>query len=408
VDAAVAVAGPGWADHRERVIDALGRLVDGSLLVLEHDSAGLGRYRLLDVIRDYARERAVERGETATLLRRHAEYYLALAERGEPHLRGPGQRDWHARLLAEESNLSSAMSWALELDDADMALRLAGALWMFWRWAGRFADGNRWLDAALALPGGSRQARLRALWGAGWLAYHHGDYARTGAAGRDILELAPRDDAVSRRNGLTLASIAALAVQNTDEAVAAAGEALSLAESIGPGWLLATSLLNLGTAVLAAGDVAAARPLYARALDEYTALGDLHFRARTLIQLGHCALEDGDRATACGFIDEAVEIAQEIGDLWGIAEGLEAAAVLAADAYPETAARLAGGAHHIREQIAMNAHPPDARFNRRYLERVGAALGRENNEAAWREGLGLPVESLQVLALRVTGAAPAS
>lgn len=404
VDAAAAVAGPGWADHHGRVIDALGRLVDGSLLVLEHDSAGRGRYHLLDVVRDYARERAVESGETAALRRRHAEYYLTLAERGEAQLRGRGQRDWHARLLLEESNLRAAMAWALELTDGDIAQRFAAALWMFWRWAGFFADGKRWLDAALAMRGGSRETRLRALWGAGWLAYHQGDYARTAASGQDILELALSDDAVSRRNGLTLVSIAALAVDKIDQAIAAAREALVLAESTGPGWLMATSLLNLGTAELAAGDVAVARNLYTRALDEYASLGDVHFRARTLIQLGYCALEDGDRATASGCIDAAVSTTQEIGDLWGIAEGLEAAAVLAADVEPHMAARLAGGAHHIREQIAMNAHPPDARLNHRCLARASAALGTENYEASWREGLGLPVESLQALALRVTGA----
>lgn len=401
VDAAAWVDGPGWSDHRTRVTGALSHLVDTSLVTLEHNPAGRGRYRLLDVVRDYARERAVEMGETGALQRRHADFYLRLAEQAEPHLRGADQREWHARLLADESNLRAAMTWSLEYGDAEMALNLAGSSWMFWRWAGLFREGRRWLEAALARDGGTPRARLRALWGAGWLAYHQAEYGDTASAGHQILEAAAQDDAVNRRNGMTLVGIAELAHGHIDSAIAAATDALSLAATTDAPWLLATSLLNLGTALLASGDVTAARPHYERALELYTSLGDRHFSARTRIQLVYCCLTDGLRQQAAAVLMEALDVTGELGDLWGIAESLEAAATLAALTEPQTAGLLAGGAHRIRERIAMNAHPADARINQRHLDGARAAIGAATYDSAWRRGAGLSTEALHECARAV-------
>ncbi|HEX6537670.1 MAG TPA: tetratricopeptide repeat protein [Candidatus Dormibacteraeota bacterium] len=394
VDAAAAVAGPGWTDHHSRVVDALSSLVDASLIVFEPGAAPHGRYRILDVVRDYARELAAERGEIAEFARRHAEHFAAVAERGEPHLRGGGQHVWHQRLLADESNLRAALEWGFEHRESEVALRLVAALWMFWRWIGLFAEGKRLLEQALAIPGGSAGVRLRALWGAGWLAYHDGDYQQAAAAGAEILRLATDSDTASRRNGFTLVGIAALAEERTGAAIDNAREALELAESTGSGWLVATSLLNLGTALLASGDAAGAVSKFEPALAHYRSLGDSHFAARTLIQLGYCSLEAGDPAGATTRIRDAIQISRELGDRWGIAEGLKAASVLCANTDPERAAMLAGAARTVRAEIAMHAHPPDDRFNRRYLDAARSAIGGERYEAAWQRGATASLEAM--------------
>jgi tetratricopeptide (TPR) repeat protein len=401
VDAAAAIDGPGWTDHRIRVVNALSGLVDASLIVFEPGTGGQGRYRALDVVRDYARELAVEHGETGALARRHAEHFTTLAEAAEQHLRGAAQREWGARLLADETNFRAALSWALDRGEAETGLRIAAALWMFWRWAGLFADGKVWLEQALAQRGGSAAVRLRALWGAGWLAYHQGDYRRTASAGEEILRLAGDGDAASRRNGFTLIGIAAIAEERIDAAVDAARTALDLAEASGSGWLIATSLLNLGTALLASGDAAAARTDFERALERYRTLGDLHFTARTLIQLGYCTLSDAGQTAAAAPIGEAIQIASALGDRWGIAEVLEATAVLCAPTAPERAAMFAGAARRIRGEIAMNAHPPDERFNRRYLEMARNAMGADAYEAAAVRGEAAPLETMLDAAARI-------
>src|SRR5204863_5417066 len=130
-----------------------------------------------------------------------------------PELRGSGQQAWYARLLEDEGNFRAALTWALRAGEGEAALRLAGALWMFWRWAGLFAEGWAWLNAALAAGGDCPAVtRLQGLWGAGWLAYHQGGYQQTGQLGSQMLQLAASEnDLLHRRNALTLIGVAALA-----------------------------------------------------------------------------------------------------------------------------------------------------------------------------------------------------
>jgi len=272
---------------------------------------------------------------------------------------------------------------------------------MFWRWAGLFAEGRAWLDAALAAAEDCPPtARFQGLWGAGWLAYHQGDYRRTGELGRHMLRLLDdgKDD-LHRRNALTLAGNAALAEGRDDDAIAALSQALSICERLGTGWHLGTSLLNLGTAQLRGGRTAEARELFARALSIYEALGDRHFTARTLIQLGYAAVTEGQPKTAAGPIRRAMDISAQIGDAWGIAEGLQAVANLCSLIAPETAAVLAGAADHLREQISTLPHPADAIINRDHLKHARESIGPGRFEAAWAEGREASLESVMTVAL---------
>src|SRR5207245_415079 len=90
------------------------------------------------------------------------------------------QRLWLDRLERELGNLRTALSWAIEKRDASLALRLASALWFFWDMRGHLMEGQQWLVAAMAMPGGGLgQLRAAALNAAGWLALvQHGAYAR--------------------------------------------------------------------------------------------------------------------------------------------------------------------------------------------------------------------------------------
>ena len=114
-------------------------------------------------------------------------YYLALAEQAAAALRGPDQADWLARLERAQGNLRAALGWAQEAGAVgDRGLRLAVALVPFWEAHAHFAEGLRWLRAALAaLPAASAPLlRVRALNGAGRLAYFYeagagSDYAES-------------------------------------------------------------------------------------------------------------------------------------------------------------------------------------------------------------------------------------
>ncbi|MGH3089015.1 MAG: ATP-binding protein, partial [Rubrobacteraceae bacterium] len=85
--------------------------------------------RLLEPVRQYGREKLEESGETEPVRERHARYYLALAERAEPELKGAEQGAWLARLEAEHDNLRTALAWSLEFRNTETALRLGAALW---------------------------------------------------------------------------------------------------------------------------------------------------------------------------------------------------------------------------------------------------------------------------------------
>jgi predicted ATPase/class 3 adenylate cyclase/tetratricopeptide (TPR) repeat protein len=151
-------------------LELLGWLVEKSLVQVE-PMAGEHRYRLLETVREYARERLVEAGEREELERRHRRWYVALAEAEDPTPTGSGGRPgWLER---DHDNLRTALASALERDPPT-ALRLAVALSWFWVARGYFSEGARWIDAALARETESTELRARALAAAAILSVRRG------------------------------------------------------------------------------------------------------------------------------------------------------------------------------------------------------------------------------------------
>lgn len=148
-------AGPGG------VLDAIGRLVDRSMLVAESGVAT--RYWMLETLRHYAAERLAASTDARIVARRHAEYFRDFALTAEVELRGHSQRETMRRVRDEQPNLRAALQWFTgEGNDLDSALELAGALGLFWH-LGRHLEGRELLGQLIAKPGGSPRARARAL-----------------------------------------------------------------------------------------------------------------------------------------------------------------------------------------------------------------------------------------------------
>ncbi len=105
-------------------LDLMTRLVDKSLVIAEARD-GQGRYRLLETVRQYSRDRLLESGEAEVVRKRHRDFFLALGESAETHRGGPNQVMWLDRLEAEHDNLRAALEWSLGGGDAEAALRLA-------------------------------------------------------------------------------------------------------------------------------------------------------------------------------------------------------------------------------------------------------------------------------------------
>jgi predicted ATPase len=167
-----------------RVLDLLSKLVDKSLVVAEAEAEGALRYRMLEPVRQYGREKLHESQEAPEVLQRHAKHYLALAEAAEPELLGADQGRWFRRLRTEIGNLRGALSWSLEPEEdsreraEELRVRLAAALWRFWDVQG-FEEGRRWLQVALEKDrGGFPAVRAKALNGLGFILLFQQDYGR--------------------------------------------------------------------------------------------------------------------------------------------------------------------------------------------------------------------------------------
>src|SRR3712207_9573563 len=119
--------------EKDEVLDLLTHLVDKSLvLVAEQQQGGeQARYRLLETVRQYGAQKLKESGEAPEFWRRHAVFFAALGVQAEFALFGAEERRWRGRLAAEHDNLRAALAWGEE-HDAELMLRVAGALWRCW------------------------------------------------------------------------------------------------------------------------------------------------------------------------------------------------------------------------------------------------------------------------------------
>jgi predicted ATPase/DNA-binding SARP family transcriptional activator/DNA-binding CsgD family transcriptional regulator len=303
------------------VLDLLGRLVDKSLVVAEAEAQGAVRYRMLEPIRQYARERLEESEEAEAIQRRHAEFFLALAEEAEPEVEGPQQAAWLERLEAEHDNLRAALSWSLERgEEAELGLRVAGALGQFWYLRGYLGEGRRWLEEALAKSSpASTAARANALHRLSFLAYLQGDLDRAQEASEEGLKLEGVEqfwDIAGRRSvaaglGRLMLGIVASAQGDSERAIQLYEKSLALSRKVGDKRGIADNLLLLGQEMRPRGDLGKARELLEEGMVVVREVGDPELLAAFLTQLCDTFLLQGDleRATVVG--EKAVAICRE-------------------------------------------------------------------------------------------------
>jgi non-specific serine/threonine protein kinase len=279
LEAAEAVCGEGLGD----VPDLLSRLVNRSLVQADHSHGDI-RYRLLETLREYAREQLVVRGEAESTECRHAETYLALAEAAEPELQRRDQANWLDRLDLEQNNLRAAQNW-LGAHDRDVdALRLAVALGRFWVVRGYYSEGRSRLAESLDRVGTSATATLRAAAyrGLGRLAQRQGDTLAIENFGQAFLSAAAE---AGHSPFLVKARIFIAEMMREVEpnaAGAALREALALARELGLVAEAGRILVNLGGVTAYLGDATSALTLLAEGLADMRDSGDQWYLATGL------------------------------------------------------------------------------------------------------------------------------
>jgi predicted ATPase/DNA-binding CsgD family transcriptional regulator len=260
-------------------LEVVSRLVAKSMIQVEPQPEGAVRYRLLEPLRQFARARLEESGELESARRRHAEYMLAVVEAAGGDLSAPGLVVRTERLSPEADNIRVAVEWATENGETHLALRVAGALWMWWSRPDRQRQGLVWLEQILALPDADREPlqRGRVVVGQAFLSLLQGEMA---AAAR------------------------------------LAGDMRELAQSAGDATLLAVASSVLATAKVYLGESDASEPLLHESIQAARQSGLQWIEVLDLGTLGHMALAQDDLSRAEEYLREGLRIARTGPDPW--------------------------------------------------------------------------------------------
>ncbi|HEU4745533.1 MAG TPA: tetratricopeptide repeat protein, partial [Anaerolineales bacterium] len=387
-------------DSNQSILDALSRLVDKSLLLVEQQDQP--RYRFLEPIRQYARDKLNESGASNLIQDRHLHYYLRVAEEAEPYLFGAGQQDWKNRLELDHDNLRVALAWSLESNQIEAGLKMAGALAWFWHSKGHLSEGNLWLEKTLASDIGIQgKERAKALRASSILSMSTGDYIRTRAFAESSIKLY-REIGDNRGAGLVLADLGASLHWGgkEEEAIESLEESLRLLRANGERWGIAYALLWLGDTWFRMGDLEHAATSWEESLRLTQELGDDYLMAWSLGGLADVTRLRADYKRATGMFKKSLSLYQSSGNKFGPPFSMEALGLVAAalgDA--KRAARLWGAASAWREAIN---EPLPLSYQRDYADSITQArtqLGEKVYAAAWSEGHALSPEQAIALAL---------
>ena len=402
------------ASDNGEVLEFLSHLVDKSMVVAgsppRADEAL--RYRMLEPVRQYGLERLEESGEAEQVRKRHARFFLALAEEAETELvRGP-LGVWMERLGREHSNFRAALSWALDPEGAqpegraEQGLRLAAALGRggFWGAYG-LAEGLGWLERGL-LSSSKAPAPLRtkALNTAGGLALWGGEYERTITLIDEGLALSRAlEDKLGVAHSLFHKAQITSIWGDHARLKALREEAEALRPELEDRAVLAYLLMALGLAAHDEGDHERVEALLGESLALLRELGDRRGAYMCLSIMGTAALERGDPERAALYEEEVLPMLRETKEKAGIVYGLMimAGVAISRDDSPARAARLWGAEEVLREAIAY----PVSLYDRAHYDYEGyqtAARSRMDEDsfaAAWVEGRAMATEQAVEYAL---------
>jgi predicted ATPase/class 3 adenylate cyclase len=299
------------------VLDLLSSLVDKSLVMVDDGQEG-SRYRMLETLREYARECLVKRGELAATAVRHCDHFLLLTKTAQDKLRGPEQPEWTRRIEAELDNLRAAIALALEGGtDPILAVKFEVRLLGFWMLRGYSTEGRKNVRAALALPAvqASDIAHAHALYVGAALADNQGDHVEA---------LRMLEACLVLRRGLvnlfdiaaTLSTLSLVRLHAGDASSARDGEqeALQIFRQIGDRVGEAIGLLHLGEICAYVADDTSARQHLEQCLKIARDVDSREIEAECERMLGELALEAGDLPAARAQFAQSLEVCREAGD----------------------------------------------------------------------------------------------
>ena len=349
LDAIREICGDGSLD----VLRELRALVANSLVRRTDHPDGDSRYTQLETVREFGVERLQQSDEAGIIRQRHAAYFLALAERAEAKQNTIERDAWLDRLEAEHGNLHSALEWALEQEDAQIALGLCGSLLPLWQFRYYSSLGRDCVRRALALGKDvSAPVMRKTVYCAGTLAYMHGEHAEAERLFGDVLVRYQEADDPEMTGRVELA-LGRLAWDDGDLDTARGwfDSAKLRFERCGDEVGLAHSLHGLGLVAWKDGDYPQAEAFLRDALAMWQALGFTWELAQCIPgHLADVARAEGNLTDAMSLYQECLSLNWDRQDLENVSWSLTGLALIAAtDGQVEQAARLMALADHFEE-----------------------------------------------------------
>lgn len=407
LEAAEFVCGDPAEPTGTELLDLLSNLIDKSLVTMRQEGDEM-RYRMLEPVREYARDKLRTgpnaKAEENALAARHLEYFMRLAERAEPELTGPEQRRWLERLEADYDNLRAALGW--ELPDVDeQRVRLAGALWRFLFARGKSVEGHRLLSEVLRTsPGASAAARAKCYSGLGTMAWLCEEYTESIAWHEHALALYREiDDTSGIAHALVSIGGAYVTLFDYERGTTYIESSLALARDLGDPDLMTNVLTALGESARYQGDYERARELNEQARAVAIEHQHWQFTALALNNLSLVATRQGEFERAIQLARQALELYRTGGEIHFVPECLEGlAAALHASKKSDKAAILLGASDALRTSIHLPVPPIEQRDYERVLAEVRTEL-QGDFRSRWSRGRAMTMEQAIDFALEESG-----
>ncbi|WP_169814616.1 ATP-binding protein, partial [Nocardia pseudovaccinii] len=405
LDAAEQICGTDLAP--EDPLDVLSSLVDKSILVRD-ESDGVVRFRMLETVRDYGRQKLREFGEDQRVRRRHRDWYQQLALAAEAGWISDRQPYWTARLEREQPNLRDALECCLAEDTdeaAEAGLRTASALSLFWNFRGLHGEGRRWIDRVLAHPHAqSIPDRVNTLHSGTVLAATQGDLESAAALVEQAHALAEQAPAPMTQALATYAE-GVLALYSGDLARASSllERAIAVFSSNRQGYLYVVVSAMLGQLHALRGDTERAIEYHERVLSITEACGESLFRSISLLGKGFAVWQQGRPERAQELLEQALRVNRRIRSPFAAAVSIEFLAwTVGSDGDAERAAVLMGAAAELSRFVGSVASfvPGSSHYHDQCDRSARAALGAHRFGVAVRHGRAMGMDEAVAYALR--------
>jgi len=334
--------------EQDDVLDLMAHLVDKSLIMVTREGTE-SRYRRLETIRQYAREKFLEAGGSEITRDRHLAYYVKLVEQAEPELYRSNQLRWLNRLDDELDNLRMALEWALATN-IEAGMWIAALPWRFWDGQGHWQEVAKWLTVFLDRYHKTDTLHVHALVVLALYFYRQNNFPETIRLAEQGLQMARAlSDKQLEALSLSLLGVVTHLQGNVGEGVSLLEKSIAISRTLGDkisqadtlGWLslihhdneamdlsreslrlyrefghlsgIKNSLITLARETMWRGDFSSPVPWLDEALSISRQLGDKPDEAMTLTGIGILAYWKGDYGRANEFYEEAIILSEKIG-----------------------------------------------------------------------------------------------